>query len=317
MKIIFAGTPEFAKHILNTLHQYHEIVAVFCQPDRPKGRGKVLSACPVKEYALANRLSLFQPEKMGRTEQIQIQALDAQLMVVVAYGQLLPKNILNATAKGCLNIHTSLLPRWRGAAPIQRAIEAGDTQTGVCVMQMNEGLDTGNILHQLSCDIHPNDSTQTLQDKLIKLAQTAISHTLANFNQLNPIKQDKLGVNYAKKLQKQEAWINWQNTAQHIHNQIRAFNPYPIAQTLVKLEQKNNSKILKNQTLRIIKAQLLPSNNLNTIKINQTKTSLHIHITTGTLNILQVQLQGKKVMDIDVFNNGYKVLEVADTLYTK
>jgi len=168
MRVVFAGTPDFSVGILEALvNAQHELVGVYCQPDRPKGRGRVLTACPVKEKARELNLPVFQPESLkDKTIQQQLGTLKADVMVVVAYGQILPIDVLNTPKYGCLNIHASLLPRWRGAAPIQRAIIAGDQQTGIGIMQMNEGLDTGDILLEKTCDILESDTAQSLHDKL-------------------------------------------------------------------------------------------------------------------------------------------------------
>ena len=303
MKIIFAGTPNFAKEILVTLNKHHEIVGVFCQPDRPKGRGKVLTTCPVKTYAIKHNMTVFQPEKMGNEEQQQIQTLNAQIMVVVAFGQILPKVILDTLPKGCVNIHASLLPRWRGASPIQSAILAGDKQTGVCVMQMDKTLDTGDILLQKICAIDKTDTAQTLHDKLIRLGQLAIIETLKNIDHIRPRVQRTDGVCYAHKLHKQTAWIDWQQSAQQIHQQIRAFNPYPIAQTQVNING-------KKQVLRIIQASIIAqtTQHINTGKIlKQSKHQLHISTSLGILVLEIVQLQGKKAISVHDFNNAYSI----------
>ena len=317
MRLIFAGTSDFSKAILATLIQYHEVVAVFCQPDRPKGRGKVLTACSVKQYALSKSLPVFTPDTLGKIELKHIKSLNAQVMIVVAYGQLLPKTILTIPQYGCLNAHTSLLPRWRGASPIVRAIQAGDRQTGVGIMQMDEGLDTGDILKQNSCDIAQTDTAQTLHDKLIILAQSTLIDVLDNLSHLTPIKQSQQGITYAHKLAKNEAWINWSDCASQIHRQIRAFNPYPIAQTQVTLKQNNNNKILDGQTLRIITADLIDSNTHDDINIVQTKTQLLIQINNGTLGLNQVQLSGKKIVNIQAFNSAYTLVNISMPLNHK
>jgi len=211
MKIIFAGTPEFSVSTLEALIDAgHEIVGVYCQPDRPKGRGRILTACPVKEKALELDLTVYQPESLRDSNaQKTLKNLESDVMVVVAYGQLLPKEILETPKYGCMNIHASLLPRWRGAAPIQRAILAGDKQTGVGIMQMNEGLDTGDVLLEKICNISDTDTAQTLHNKLATLGADAIVEALENIDNLVSKTQDKSGITYAKKLSKEEAWIDW------------------------------------------------------------------------------------------------------------
>lgn len=231
MKIIFAGTPNISATVLNKLiDSTHDIVAVYTQPDRPKGRGRQLAASPVKELAMTNNIKVCQPDTL-KTEQAQkeLSAFNADLMIVVAYGMILPQTILDTPKRGCWNIHVSLLPRWRGAAPIQRAIEAGDEQTGVAIMQMDAGLDTGDILLSKSCPIKPTDTSQTLHDKLADLGAEALMEALDQIEHLTPQKQDEQGITYAHKLKKEEALIDWHLSAKEVDCKIRAYIPYPIA----------------------------------------------------------------------------------------
>ena len=232
MKVIFAGTPQFAASALSALIQEHQVVAVLTQPDRPAGRGMQLTASAVKRLALLHNLTLLQPPTL-KTEEIQrtIAALDADVMVVAAYGLILPKAVLQLPRYGCLNIHASLLPRWRGAAPIQRAILAGDQETGITIMQMDEGLDTGDMLLRTACQIEANETAQTLHDKLAALGASSILEALGLLkeNRLTPIKQDNAAACYAPKLAKSEAQINWRQDAQQIERAVRAYNPFPIS----------------------------------------------------------------------------------------
>ncbi len=235
LKIIFAGTPEFAAVALRELLKTaHEIVAVYTQPDRPAGRGRKLTASAVKEIALHHMLKVSQPETLRDTqEQKKIADLHADIMIVAAYGLLLPPEVLTAPRLGCVNIHPSLLPRWRGAAPIQRSILAGDSKTGVCIMQMDEGLDTGPILYSVEEPILPQDTGASLHDKLALLGANALIQTL-NILQNNPEKpkiQNPAAVTYAEKFTKQEAHIDWETSAVEIDRKIRAFNPWPTAFT--------------------------------------------------------------------------------------
>jgi methionyl-tRNA formyltransferase len=305
MKVIFAGTPDFAKGVLEALVQAgHELVGVYCQPDRPKGRGRVLSACPVKEKALELGLDTYQPESLRDVNaQEQLQDLQADIMVVVAYGQILPTEVLEAPKYGCLNIHASLLPRWRGAAPIQRAIISGDTQTGIGIMQMNEGLDTGDILLEKTCDILKTDTAQSLHDKLAILGASGITQALDDIENLTATVQDEAGITYAKKLTKDEAWIDWSKSAVQINQQIRAFNPYPIAQTHAKSD-KFDSKVL-----RILSADIIDI--LHTKKagevIELAKGICYVATGDGVLSLKQVQLAGKNVVSIKDFNNAYQL----------
>ncbi len=306
MKIVFAGTPEFSVGVLTALiNAGHDIIGVYCQPDRPKGRGRVLTACPVKEKALEHSLPIFQPISLKDEDtQKTLSALNADVMVVVAYGQLLPKLVLDIPKHGCLNIHASILPRWRGAAPIQRAILAGDKTTGVTVMQMDEGLDTGNILLEETCDIADTDTAQTLHDKLATLGANAIIATLADFNNLSPTKQNTIGMTYAKKLKKDEAWIDWHQSAEQINRQIRAFKPYPIAQTNA------TSDKFESKVLRILSASIMEKTYYEKpgeVIQSSIKGSCHIATGNGILSLEQVQLAGKKIANIKDFNNAYQL----------
>ncbi|GKS70376.1 methionyl-tRNA formyltransferase [Nitrosomonas sp. PY1] len=235
MKIIFAGTPTFAAIALDKLLlQNHQIVMVLTQPDRPAGRGMKLTISPVKQLAQQHGLPLLQPESLKTPEiQAQLQALNADMMVVAAYGLILPQAVLTAPQLGCLNIHASLLPRWRGAAPIQRAILAGDAETGITIMQMDAGLDTGDILLQRSLSIAMNDTAQTLHDKLAQLGAQCIVETIMLLQQreLSSVEQDGALANYATKIVKSDAAINWQQSARQIDRIVRAFNPVPGAYT--------------------------------------------------------------------------------------
>jgi len=233
VKIIFAGTPQFAASALAALLEKHQVVAVLTQPDRPSGRGMQLTASPVKQLALQHGLTVLQPDSL-KTEQAQreIAALDADVMVVAAYGLILPKAVLELPRYGCLNIHASLLPRWRGAAPIQRAILAGDSETGITIMQMDAGLDTGDMLSRHACPITADDTAQTLHDKLARIGADSLLETLCllETGSLHPVRQDDSAACYAAKLLKSEAQIDWRQDAQQIVRAVRAYNPFPICQ---------------------------------------------------------------------------------------
>ncbi len=235
MKIIFAGTPHFAAAALEALlAQQFNVVAVLTQPDRPAGRGMQLTPSPVKQLALQHGLPVLQPPSLKNTD-IQRELADyaADVMVVAAYGLILPPAVLQLPRHGCLNIHASLLPRWRGAAPIQRAILAGGDETGVTIMQMDAGLDTGDMLLKKTCPISAHDTAQTLQDKLEALGAKAIVETLRLLEQsrLVRVPQDNAQATYAAKLTKAEAQIDWTNDAAHIARAVRAYNPFPVACT--------------------------------------------------------------------------------------
>jgi methionyl-tRNA formyltransferase len=237
MNIIFAGTPQFAASALAALLGEHRIVAVLTQPDRRSGRGMQQTASPVKQFALQHDLKVLQPATL-KTEEIlrKIAALEADVMVVAAYGLILPKALLHLPRFGCLNIHASLLPRWRGAAPIQRAILAGDRETGITIMQMDEGLDTGDMLLLHACPIEAHDTAQTLHDKLAGLGAQSILEALhlLQDNRLTPIKQDNEAACYAAKITRDEAQIDWRQDARQIERAVRAYNPYPVCHARMK-----------------------------------------------------------------------------------
>ena len=235
MRIIFAGTPHFAALALKALlAQQFDVAAVLTQPDRPAGRGLQLTPSPVKQLALQHGLPVLQPHSLkGADIQRGLAGYAADVMVVAAYGLILPPAVLQLPRHGCLNIHASLLPRWRGAAPIQRAILAGDNETGVTIMQMDAGLDTGDMLLKKTCPISARDTTQTLHDKLAALGEEAIVETLRLLEQgrLTRVPQDNEQATYAAKLTKTEAQINWTDDAAHIARAVRAYNPFPVAHT--------------------------------------------------------------------------------------
>ncbi|MFM9912617.1 MAG: methionyl-tRNA formyltransferase [Methylophilaceae bacterium] len=238
MKIIFAGTPDFAVPALAALIKAkHEIVLVLTQPDRPAGRGMKLKASPVKELALSHHLSVFQPETLKTAEvQTRIAAVHADVMVVAAYGLIIPQIVLDMPKRGCYNIHASLLPRWRGAAPIQRALLAGDSETGVTIMQVVLALDAGAMLKKGVIPIAAQDTAQTLHDALAEQGGRLMVEALAELDDLNPEPQDEALVTYAEKLQKSEAPIDWTCSATALSKQIRAFNPFPVATAMMQGE---------------------------------------------------------------------------------
>ncbi|MGS7842074.1 MULTISPECIES: methionyl-tRNA formyltransferase [Stenotrophomonas] len=234
MRIVFAGTPEFAVSSLRAAARHHEVVAVYTQPDRPAGRGRGLAPSPVKLEAVARGIPVYQPESLkGDAAQQQLRDLQPDLMVVVAYGLILPKAVLAIPTHGCWNVHASLLPRWRGAAPIQRAIQAGDAKTGVCLMQMEAGLDTGPVLLHQELPIAATDTGGQLHDKLAELGAQVLSDGLGLLRAgIKPIArpQPEQGVTYAHKLDKAEAKLDWAQDAAALARTVRAFNPWPIAE---------------------------------------------------------------------------------------
>lgn len=253
LKIIFAGTPAFALPSLKALFEAgHDICAVYTQPDRPAGRGQKLQASVVKEWALTKNLPIYQPTSLKSEEvQAQLQAHQADVMVVVAYGLILPKRVLDTPRLGCINVHGSILPRWRGAAPIQYALLSGDTQTGVTIMQMDVGMDTGDILKIVPYTIQKTDTSESLFDTLSNLATPALLDTLQALNTgtLQAQTQDEALVTYAHKIHKTDAHIQWQQSAKIIDCQIRGYYPWPIAYTQF------NDQVIKIHQARILEGQ--------------------------------------------------------------
>ncbi|WP_369936129.1 methionyl-tRNA formyltransferase [Xanthomonas tesorieronis] len=237
MKIVFAGTPDFAVPSLRAAAQRHEVVAVYTQPDRPAGRGRGLTPSPVKLEAVARGIPVLQPETLRSPEALQtLRALQPDLMVVVAYGLILPKAVLAIPTHGCWNVHASLLPRWRGAAPIQRAIEAGDSETGVCLMQMEAGLDTGPVLMSQRTPIGDSETGGQLHDRLAALGAQVLADGLGLLRAgIRPVPQPQpeAGVTYAHKLDKAQARLDWQQPAAQLALRVRAFNPWPITEAVL------------------------------------------------------------------------------------
>ncbi|HEV2524302.1 MAG TPA: methionyl-tRNA formyltransferase, partial [Gammaproteobacteria bacterium] len=276
------------------LHSTHSVIAVFTQPDRPAGRGQTLHSSPVKELAQSHHIPVYQPLRLKNPEEhAKLLALQPDLLIVVAYGLLLPKAVLDIPKFGCINIHASLLPRWRGAAPIQHAILAGDTVTGICTMQMDEGLDTGDVLLRVSCAIAPQETSKTLHDKLATLGAAALLETLEKLekNVLVPEKQDPT-TTVAKKISKGDAKIDWQESADVIDRKIRAFNPWPVA-----------FAELSGQTIRVWSAKPnLTATVNNKIKpgtiIEIHKDSMDVATGDGVLTLLEMQLPGGKCLPV-------------------
>ena len=309
LRIIFAGTPDFSVAPLQALlNSQHDVIAVYTQPDRPAGRGRKLTASPVKQVAEENGIAIYQPESLKEAEAQQtLKSLNADIMIVVAYGLILPQVVLDMPKMGCLNIHASLLPRWRGAAPIQRAIESGDKQSGVTIMQMNAGLDTGDMLYKLSTDITADDTAQTLHDRLSVLGCDALIATLDGLqNQtITPEVQDESLVTYAQKMHKEEALVQWNQPALNIVRKIQAFNPWPVAYTL-----------FQDKPLRIWQARQLTANEqqeftgmskLPGLVLALNKNGLIIATGDEPICIQQVQPAGKKAMSAYDFAQSRKL----------
>ncbi|MDH5516519.1 MAG: methionyl-tRNA formyltransferase [Gammaproteobacteria bacterium] len=305
LKIIYAGTPDFSVAALQALiDSEHEVVAVYTQPDRPAGRGRKLTPSPVKQLALENDIAVYQPLNFkAQQDRQQLIDLKADLMVVAAYGLILPEAILAAPRLGCINIHASILPRWRGAAPIQRAILAGDKETGITIMQMDIGLDTGDMLSKSVCEINNDMTASQLHDRLMEMGGRALMEIMpAIENQtLEPEKQDEALVTYAEKLQKIEAKINWQHSAELIARQIRAFNAWPVSQT-----------VYDNKVMRIWQAHVVDASELtasNTAQPGQViavqKKAFYVMTGDGVLALTEIQMPGKKPMPAAAFLNAH------------
>jgi methionyl-tRNA formyltransferase len=309
MRIVFAGTPVFAQTALAALHTAgHEMALVLTQPDRPAGRGMKLQASAVKQYALQQgwpvcqptslRLDGQHPEDASQAQQA-IANAQAELMVVVAYGLLLPAWTLNSVPKGCLNIHASLLPRWRGAAPIQRAIEAGDRETGVCIMQMDQGLDTGSVLMRAALPISETDTSASLHDKLALLGGQLVVQTLSQLSSLTALPQATEGVTYAAKIMKEEALIDWQLPAVVLSQRLRAFDPFPGAHTL-----------LQGQALKIWSATARDhTHNCTPGTVLAAPEGLLVAAGQGALQVHQVQLPGGKRISAAEFIHSHSGIQ--------
>lgn len=300
LRIIFAGTPDFAAiHLRALLGSSHQVIAIYTQPDRPAGRGKKLLPSPVKVVAQNEGIAVYQPQSLKDPQaQAELSALQADLMVVVAYGLLLPLPVLNTPKFGCINVHGSLLPRWRGAAPIQRAIEAGDTMSGVTIMQMDSGLDTGDMLLTSECPIFPGDTAGQLHDRLGEIGPTALLDTLTMIEQgqSRPKPQDAGKASYAKKLGKPEAEVDWRIPAPALQRKILAFNPSPVCFTE-----------MAGERLKIYRAESMDHSGeqaAGTI-VRSSRDQLLIACGKGALALTELQLPGKRPMQISEFMNGF------------
>jgi methionyl-tRNA formyltransferase len=314
LNIIFAGTPEFAaEHLKALIASHHKVIAVYSQPDRPAGRGKKLTASPVKEVALTHGIPVYQPLNFKSDEaKAELAALNADLMVVVAYGLILPKAVLDTPRLGCINVHASILPRWRGAAPIQRAIEAGDSETGVTIMQMDVGLDTGDMLIKTVCPILATDTGGTLHDRLLSIGAPAMLEAVDQIQSgtTQPIKQDDRLSNYAPKLNKEEAALDWNLPAIELERKVRAFNPFPVAHT--KLAGTSD-----NERIRVWAAKA--SNNSHAAAIGSitqiTPEGVWVACGQGQLILENIQLAGKKALNVGEILRGHPdLLQVGNCL---
>jgi methionyl-tRNA formyltransferase len=301
MRIIFAGTPDFAVPSLQALlDSGHDICAVYTQPDRPSGRGRQLHPSPVKALALAAGIPVFQPLTLKTDEELeQLAALKADLIVVVAYGMILTQAVLDLPPLGCINVHGSLLPRWRGAAPIQRALMAGDEKTGVTIMNIIRKLDAGDMLHKEEYTISDSDTSHDLYLKLADLGAIGLNKVLKQIenNTLQPEVQDETLVTHAEKLDKSEAIIDWNESAVVLSRKIRGLNPWPVAQTEY-----------QGQVLRIWQAEALnETSNLPAGTISNAHKTLDVATDNGLLRLLEVQLPNGKRITAQAFLNAHAV----------
>ena len=302
LKIIFAGTPDFAVSALEAcMASKHEVIAVYTQPDRPAGRGRKIKYSPVKQLAVNADIPVYQPKKLAKDETAQLEQLNADLMLVSAYGLLLPKEVLAIPKIGCINIHASLLPKWRGAAPIQRAIIAGDQETGISIMQMVEELDAGPVLKTFACDISATDTGSSLHDRLAKLAAKKIDRVLCQLQaqELVAVAQDHTRSSYAKKLTKQEANIDWHEKAYLIERKIRAFNAWPVAYTFL-----NDLRLrIWNADVAQIEHDVLPGS-----IISADKNGVLVATGDGAIDLTAVQQPGGKVISAQDFLNTHSLI---------
>lgn len=295
MKVVFMGTPDFSVPVLDALVEAgHEIVAVYCQPPRPAGRGKKLRPTPVHARAEELGFEIRHPISLkGVDEQEAFAALNADVAVVVAYGLLLPQAILDAPKHGCLNIHASLLPRWRGAAPIHRAIMAGDVETGVCIMQMEAGLDTGPVLLRQSTSIGAEETTAQLHDHLSQIGASVIVDALAVLTDLTPETQSETGVTYAHKIDKAEARVDWTKPSVEVDRQIRGLAPFPGAWCEI-----------DGQRVKLLGSRIAEGSGLAGEALTD---DLVVACGEGAVQILRLQKAGKGAQDTDVFLRGMSV----------
>ncbi|MAK90836.1 MAG: methionyl-tRNA formyltransferase [Oceanospirillaceae bacterium] len=306
MRILFAGTPDFAAaHLRALIASEHDIIGVYSQPDRPAGRGKKLQPSPVKQVALEHDIPVYQPLNFKDPAAVEeLAALNADVMIVVAYGLILPQSVLDAPKYGCLNVHASILPRWRGAAPIQRCIEAGDMVTGITIMQMDKGLDTGDMLSKVTTGISADETGGSLHDRLAEMGPPALLDTLAKLEagELKPEIQNDMLACYAHKLSKEEALLDWNLSASELDRKVRAFNPFPMAYTL-----------LGDNRIRVFQAEMLEkvTDMLPGTIVNVSPKGIEVACSENVLRISTVQLPGKKAMSVaDVINGQPQLFQV-------
>lgn len=306
LNIVFAGTPEFGVPCLDALiHSSHHLSAIYTQPDRPAGRGRKMQASAVKEWALAHDIPVYQPLNFKNPDAVaELAALKPDLMIVIAYGLILPQAVLDIPRLGCVNVHASLLPRWRGASPIQQAVLHGDTHSGVTIMQMDAGMDTGDMLVKVECPIADTDTAGNLHDNLARLSAAPLLETidLLASGQARPESQEESLVTYAKKINKEDGCIDWNNAAVIIDRQIRAFYPWPIAYTVLGEEQ-----------LRVYKASVvtLQSKAAPGTVVQLDKKGMLVATGEGGLLIEKIQFPSAKAVSVaDWLNSGKTQLHV-------
>lgn len=298
--IVFMGTPDFAVPCLDKLQQHYNVIAVYTQPDRPKGRGQKLALSPVKVFAQEHNIPVYQPEKVKTPECVaQLRELAPDLIVVVAFGQILSKEILDIPSHGCINVHASLLPRWRGAAPIHWSIISGDTKTGVTTMHMDVGLDTGDMILKAETEITPDMTTAQLHDKLMLQGADLLIETLQSIEQgtASREKQDDSLTCYAKMLNNDNCRIDWTKSAEEIHNLVRGLNSWPVAYTT-----------LNDKKFKIWKTKFNNNSSNSTPGkiINLTKNSIVVATGKGTIELLEIQPPNKSKMAASSYINGHR-----------
>ncbi len=308
MKVVFMGTPDFAEGALRAIVDAgHEVTAVVTQPDKPKGRSKELQFPPVKEYAISKGIPVFQPVRIKTAESVEeLKKYEADVYVVAAFGQLLSKEILELPQYGCLNIHASLLPKYRGAAPIAWSILNGDEKTGVTIMQMDEGLDTGDILLQKEITIAGDETTDSLFDKLMELGGEAIVEVLSllGTDAIKPVKQDETLATHVGKFDKNFGEINWIEGADVIERKVRGLNSWPSAYTFFRGKR---MKIWESEVIEQLKAAEIKNTNTSGTIVEVTKDAFYVQTGENVLKITDVQLEGKKRMNVKDFLLGYQI----------
>lgn len=306
MRLVFAGTPDFAVPALRAAARYNEVVAVYTQPDRPAGRGRGLTPSPVKREALLRGIPVLQPENFRSVvSKDALRALQPDLMIVVAYGLILPQSVLDIPVHGCWNVHASLLPRWRGAAPIQRAIQAGDARTGICLMRMERGLDTGPVLLSQSVDIAADETGGRLHDRLAELGAQVLADGLALLRAgMTPVPQaqSEAGVTYAHKLDKAEARLDWAQDANVVAATVRAFNPWPVAEAMLAGERvRVHGAVALERGVEAAPGSVIGAG----------REGIDIACGTGALRIRTLQREGGKAITAADYLNGRRDLTVA------